>query len=136
MKKKPMKEVTAAPAPVYWDRLREKLKKREGVTFLWGMSPIPGTFTANVFHEDMPMPLCVVYYNFFGNEGIQINNSFTFEYVRRSGLRTLIHEKMLEAYPDRWILSGAGTESGTAWMKATGYKKTSLGWEFRRKKKN
>jgi hypothetical protein len=118
----------------YWNTLRKKLKARNGLTMLFGRAAIPGTFTAEAYHEDCPMPLCVVWFGFFGLQGIQIQNSFTFEYVRRAGLRSFIHEQMVKAYPDRYVLSGAGTKSGEAWMKAVGYRKTAAGWEWHPKK--
>lgn len=119
----------------YWRQLRDKLKHENGLSFHYGKAGAPGTFTAEAYHEDCPMPLCVVWFGFVGLNAIQIQNSFTFEYVRRCGLRTFIHRKMLEAYPGRYILSGAGTKSGQAWMKSVGYKQTKAGWECHPKAK-
>lgn len=119
----------------YWKTLQADIKAKRKLSFHFGRSAIPGTFTAEAYHEDCPMPLSVVWFGFFGLQWIQIQNSFTFEYVRRAGLRTYIHEEMLKAYPSRNVLSGAGTKSGEAWMKAAGYKKTRAGWEFHQKAK-
>lgn len=130
-----MKKKKAAYRSPYWDRLRKELKVRDGVTYQFGQSTNPGSHTLEIFHRDMPMPLCVVWFNFFGLKGIQILNSFTFEHARRCGLRTYAHEMLIASYPERYILSGAGTESGSAWMKAVGYKQTAAGWEFRPRRK-
>lgn len=119
----------------YWKQLKADIRANRKLSFHFGCAAIPGTFTAEAYHEDCPMPLAVVWFGFFGLKGIQIQNSFTFELVRRAGLRTYIHEKMLAAYPSRYILSGAGTKSGSAWMKAVGYKQTDAGWEFHPKAK-
>ena len=119
----------------YWKTIKADIRASRKISMHWGRAAIPGTFTAEAYHEDCPMPLCVVWFGFFGLKGIEILNSFTFEYARRSGLRTYIHKQMLEAYPGRYILSGAGTKSGEAWMRVTGYKKTAAGWEFHQKTK-
>lgn len=116
----------------YWKSLRVKLRAKDGVTLAYGESSIPGCHTIEVRHQDFPMPLAVVWFSFFGLNGIQIYNSFVFEKVRRCGLRTMIHEEMLRSYPKHYVISGAGTTSGQAWMKATGYRKTKAGWEFHR----
>ena len=121
------------PLP-YWEELRKKLRGEHGLTYQFGKAAIAGTFTMEAFHDDCPMPLCVVWFNFCGLDTVQILNSFTFEYVRRSGLRSYLHRKMSEAYPTRRIISGAGTDSGIAWMKAAGYKQCKAGWEYRPKK--
>ena len=117
--------------PTYWDTLKDEIRKRRKLTFHFGQAAIPGTFTAEAYHANFPMPLCVVWFNFCGLDTTQILNSLTFEKVRRAGLRTFIHEQMTAAYPSRRIVSGAGTASGEAWMKAAGYKKTKAGWEYR-----
>ena len=119
----------------YWETVKDDIRARRKIKFYFGQAAVPGTFTAEVYHDHCPMPLSVVWFGFSGLDCIQIQNSFTFEYVRRAGLRTYINEKLLESYPNRYILSGAGTESGEAWMKAAGYKKTKSGWEYRRKAK-
>jgi len=117
----------------YWQSLRKQIKARRDLVTMFGRAAIPGTQTIELFHYDLPMPLCVVWYQFSGLDCIQIDNSFVFEHVRRCGLRTMAHEQLLRAYPDHWFLSGAGTKSGAAWMRAVGYRQTSSGWEFRRK---
>lgn len=112
---------------------RDKIKNRYGLSFSYGRSGVPGTYTAEACHEDFPMPLCVVWFGFVALDGIQILGSFTDERYRRCGLRTYVHESMTKAYPTRHIVSGGGTKSGAAWMKATGYKQTKAGWEFHQK---
>jgi hypothetical protein len=119
--------------PKAFQRLRKLVRERRGLTVLYGKAANPGTFTVEIFHEEMPMPVCVVWFRFFGLEGIEIDNSFTFEYLRRCGLRTMAHNFLVRAYPEHYFLSGAGTKSGAAWMKAVGYRQTSAGWEFRPK---
>jgi hypothetical protein len=122
--------------PEQWERYRKDARARERLQFRFGRAAQAGVFTAEVYHEDLAGPLAVVWLNYFGLGGIQILNSFVFEYVRRCGLRTFIHEKLLACCNEcDLILSGAGTESGAAWMKATGYVKNKNGWEFRRPKK-
>lgn len=116
----------------YWKSVCEDIRARRKLRALFGHAAIPGSFTVEAYHDDCPMPLAVVWYGFFGLQGIQIQNSFTFEHVRRSGLRTYLHETMLYGYPGHYILSGAGTKSGEAWMKAIGYRRTKAGWEFKR----
>ena len=116
--------------------MRSELKSRAGcLSYGYGKSGIPGTTTIEAYHEDMPMPLGVVWYSFAGLNCVQIYSSFVDGHYRRCGIRTYLHEKLLAAYPHvERVLSGAGTKSGMAWMKAVGYKKTAAGWEYHRKK--
>lgn len=117
------------------EQIRDELKRRgRPLGFCYGQSGIPGVFTIEATHELMLVPIGVVWYTMVGLQGIQIENSFIDERFRRCGVRTYLHEKLLASYPDRtWVISGGGTKSGQAWMRAAGYKKTKMGWEFKRK---
>lgn len=126
----------SAKVPSAWERYRKDAKARERLEFRFGRAASPGVFTAEVYHEELPGPLAVVWFNYCGQDTIHILNSMVFEYVRRCGLRTFIHEKLLAICRDvDRIVSGGGTESGAAWMKSVGYVKSKAGWEFRRPKK-
>jgi hypothetical protein len=119
-----------------WERVRQNVRARERIELRFGRAAQPGVWTAEVYHEEMRGPLAVVWFTYFGRDGIEILNSFVYEHVRRSGMRTFIHEEMLRLIADRdLIVSPGATVSGAAWMKATGYVKSKAGWEFRRPKK-
>lgn len=135
-KRRSRRKAAGAKVPEQWERYRKHCRAREHLEFRFGRAAQPGVFTAEVYHEELPGPLAVVWFNYFGLGGIQILDSFVFEYVRRCGLRTFIHEKMLAICNEcELIVSGGGTESGAAWMKSVGYVKNKRGWEFRRPKK-
>jgi len=116
------------------DDIRSEIGKdqslRQTVIVQLGRSALPGNFTLEAYHNDFPMPLAVMWFNFCGLKLIQINNIYTFEPMRRCGLMTLLQETMLRWYPDRNLITGAGTDSGRAWMVANGWKKTDSGWEL------
>ena len=61
----------------------------------------------------------------------EVQNSYVPEWCRRCGIRSLINEKILKDYIA--ITTDAATSYGNAWMKANGYKQTSLGWIKKRK---
>lgn len=115
--------------------LRAELKNGH-YTMDLGYSTVPGTRVIELRHRDMPMPLGCVWFRQLSDEVIEILHSNTIEWGRRCGVRTALHNRLFEYWPGlKSIVTGNGTESGAAWMRATGYKETAKGWEFRRKAK-
>ena len=116
-----------------FEEIREDVQARRKLTYLHGKPGLQGCYAIEAYHDDMPVPIATVWYAFFGLTGIQTLNSYVWEQLRRCGLRTYLHEKLLAAYPKHTlVISGAGTREGKAWMKSAGFKKTANGWEFRR----
>lgn len=117
-----------------WAEIGREIKSRTHLSYHYGRAAIPGLDTIEAYHRDLPWPVGIVWYNFVGLNALQVLNSFVFENLRRCGVRTYLHERLLSAYPNRdLIITTSGTKSGLAWMKATGYKQTENGWEFHRK---
>ena len=116
----------------------EQFRNREGLTYGFGRSALPGIYTIEVMHTDWGTPIGCVWYRQIGaNKIIEITQSFIREDCRRCGLRTYLHEKLQEAYPEvTKIITGGGTKEGRKWMLATGYRKTEDGWTFTVKGKN
>lgn len=97
----------------------------------FGRTSCPGTFTIEANLWTMAYPLAAVWYQFVDGRTIQVMNSFVTAGVRRCGLRTFLHEKMIDAYPTvNRIISDSGTREGAAWMKAVGYQRTKDGYWF------
>lgn len=54
---------------------------------------------------------------------IKISNSYVQEMVRRAGLRTWMHRKMLEDFPEtRMIVTARATEFSLPWLNKMGFK--------------
>lgn len=114
---------------------RKEIKARDGVTYGFGRTGIPGTFTIEAYHRDFPMPIGTVWYQFSGRHILDSLNSFVDERFRRCGVRTYLHEKLLYTYPTvTRFQSGGGTKFGIAWMKAMKFKQTDHGWIYERPK--
>ncbi len=116
---------------------RAELKRRDAelITIAPGRSTVPGCRTLELCHKDFPMPLGIIWISFPGRETAYINNSFVDERFRRCGIRSMLHWKPFDYWPNlKRIISGGGTEQGKAWMTAIGYKQTVDRWEFRKKR--
>jgi hypothetical protein len=96
----------------------------------YGHAVAPAVHTIEFYHRDCPQPLGIVWFWFSGADRLEILNSFVFELVRHCGIRTFLHDRLREHYPERDIISQRGTESGEAWMTAAGYKRGRPGWIF------
>lgn len=100
-------------------------------------SVVPGTFACCLTVPMMPMPLGTVYYRHVGNAdkggAVEIVDSFTSKEFRRIGIRTAIHDTMLEWWPDTAFFTGQGNEKSEAWLKKMGFKPHPvLGWYLRK----
>jgi hypothetical protein len=120
--------------PEKWPEERKAI--REGrVLIQWLPSGVAGTYTATASVESLPFPIARVDYRFVGypEAAIDVLMSTVHPYLKRCGLRTLIHKTMLTAYGQiNLIRTDNGTPEGRAWMRATGWKQTDRGWEYRR----
>lgn len=92
----------------------------------------PGTNAIEAITPGLPYPIAVVWFRFRNHYAIDIMNSWTFDPLRRLGLRTYLHRRMIECWPSVLeVYSAAATPSGEAWMLAAGYKKCWDGWRYR-----
>lgn len=125
--------------PERWPEERKAI--REGRVLIVGVaSGVPGIWTAVAAVDGLSQPIGRVDYGFFGfgtkRPTLNIVNSWVHQDLRRCGLRTLIHQRMLEWYPEVVLIrSDRGTADGAAWMKAVGYREAAGGWEFRPKRR-
>jgi len=96
-------------------------------------STVPGVFVYEASVEDLPCPACVVYARWSSIPGvIEILSSHTMEARRRCGLRTVINDTLVTSGDVRSIISRTGTDTGSAFMKAYGYRlgSDSRPWVF------
>lgn len=133
------KKVYKAPVADWWEAHRKDWRERKQIHIAWAPSGIPGTRVLMVTSDHFPYPIAMVWWHHARN-GTQIHivNSFVIEKARRCGLRTYLHEMLLEWYPNvRKIVTDDGTPEGLAWLKATGFKQVSADgcWEYRRPRK-
>lgn len=88
-----------------------------------------GCKQATLWVTGWPIPAGVVWFLAFDNEKagtLQVLHSYTLPEWRRKGVRSAIHQAMLDSTPGALILTGSpSTESGEAWMKSQGFKKNS-----------
>lgn len=118
--------------------IRDELKRQDAelITIAPGRSIVPGCRTLELCHKDLPMPIGIIWISFPGRETAYVNNSYVDERFRRCGIRTMLHWKLFDYWPNlKRVISGGGTESGQAWMRAIGYTRTADRWEFRKKKR-
>lgn len=97
----------------------------------------PGTIQITASIPCCPCPMGVVWITFPMNGTIESQSSFVDARVRRCGIRTAIHNYMLDTFPDIYrIVAASGSYDGQHWMEATGFKQNKKGdWIFTRKKR-
>lgn len=120
----------------FWPRIRQEIK--DGKLFYgYGKTAIPGTVTIEATHQDCCMPLGIVWYRWISENQIDIVYSYVRPSVRRCGVRTYLHQRLLACYPHARITTNSGTTEGMQWMSKTGYKFNPPGeWVFERCSQN
>jgi hypothetical protein len=103
-----------------FETLRQKIKNGEGHVLHTSL-PINGTSAAAFVHFDLPFATGVVQYNHEADGSVAVLHSFVHHALRRCGVRTRIHEEMLDWYPGATFVSAQGSPSGAAWMRSMGY---------------
>jgi hypothetical protein len=122
--------------PDQYDSFREDIRALRRTCYGFGQTSVPGIHTIEATYQFWDYPAATVWFRFVGLATIEILNSLVVEKLRRCGLRTYLNKALFEAYPQVvLILTQRGTPDGEAFMKASGYRQTELGWELRRKKK-
>lgn len=97
----------------------------------------PGTVQITGSIACCPSPMGIVWIGFTLNDTIETYGSFVDSRVRRCGVRTAIHNYILDSFPevDR-IVTASGSSYGQPWLIATGFKQNERGdWIFKRKAK-
>lgn len=96
----------------------------------WGKATNNGVFTCEAYIHDLPQPVGLVWYGFFGgNKTIVILDSYVMEKYRRLGIRTKIHNVMIESYKNciSTIMTQAGTKYSLPWLKKMKFKQNQDG---------
>ncbi len=109
--------------------LHDDLKHRRGLSWNHGNSTVPGCRVIEATYIETPAPIGVIWYRHGHCKGvIEILGMFVIDYYRRCGVATFLLEKLVAAFPATTsVVSGDGTEYGSAWMRANGFTKTSAG---------
>ena len=107
--------------------LRGELKKGNGQA-CFGTSRANGCRTVEFLHDEMPVPLGVLWYQWNGNAQIEIMSVYVIDYARRCGIANRMLKALLDAYPKKIkrVMSGSGTRFGKPWMQAFGFKQDKL----------
>lgn len=109
--------------------LHADLKAKRGVSYAHGNSTVPGCRVIEATFIENPGPVGVIWYRHGHSKGvIEILGMFVIDYYRRCGLASYLLEKLVAAFPATVsVVSGDGTEYGSAWMRANGFVRTSAG---------
>ena len=117
-----------------WDIARKQAKDPQRRQFHFGNTRLPGCEEIHLCVECLPWPVGMVWYRWVGNSTIETLHSYVFERLRRCGIRTALHESLIQSYPQatRFITASGSKDGGEAWLKATGFKKNRRtgDWEF------
>jgi hypothetical protein len=122
--------------PTNFDWVADEIRKGR-IEWRWlADTGIPGTQAIIATTPHVPFPVGQVWYRHRNHKVLDIMNSFVFEHCRRCGVRTFLHNELINLYGDLTeIYSNDATDSGAAWMTATGFVKRPDGWHFRVRRK-
>lgn len=129
-----MLEAIAKP-DTFWPKLAAELKTdRSRLFYGWGQSAVPGVKMIEAVHPDCGCPIGTVWFRWISESQIDILYSLVRPGVRRCGIRTYLHERLLETWPNARITTNSGTMDGIQWMTKVGFKFNPPGeWVFERK---
>lgn len=97
---------------------------------------VPGTWSMVGTHPNWPFPVAFVWFRYsLDNKRLEVLNSFVTDGIRRNGFRTRAQSEIFKMFGDiDRIETQLGSESGTKWMEAVGYKQNKSGlWGITRR---
>ena len=114
-----------------------ELSTSDEISIGWRFSTIPGTLVCEAVDSRTAAPVGVVYYRVNDTDKrIEVLRANVIGWARRKGIRSRINDWLLDAYKGYYLYSQTGTDDGTAFMKAYGYKKLKSGaWVYRRRRR-
>jgi len=113
-----------------WKWLREDIKEGKDIEVLWDYTNTHGTLVAQLYHKQIAFPLGNVWFRAEGDR-ISILQSYVHEDLRRCGVRSRIHEEMLEWYSEDFY-TYSSTRKSKPWLEKMGFTKDSGGWRLKR----
>lgn len=116
-----------------WESSRNQAKDPGSRIIIFGEPRVPGCCTIQVCIPQCPMPVGTVWYRWNGNSVIEVLQSYVVGPLRRCGLRTALHNQMIDSYPTvKKIITAGANDTSKPWLKATGFRinKESGDWEF------
>lgn len=121
-----------------WKWVKDEIHKGN-IRIGYSETTCPGTYAVEATIGGLPMPIATVWIRHSGNKTIETLQSYVMAPLRRCGLRTLMHRRMIRDYPSTSkVTTGAGSkEGGKAWLQSTGFKQNAEGdWVYRVKKRD
>lgn len=103
--------------------LRRKLKLRQGVSFRFGTSTIPGTTTIEASHEDVGMPVATMWWRWVGNSTVEIMSMYTPSWARQCGLQAFLFERLVHYARPRRVTTASDTRYSRGWLAKRGFKR-------------
>lgn len=113
------------------------MAKKLEVEVSWRATIVPGTYAAEATIPSFACPIGCVYWRYGeGNDTIEILTSFTINSLRRKGIRTQIHDAMVEFLGRTRFVTTTGNKRSTPWLIKMGFKKNERGvWVLKIKEK-
>lgn len=93
---------------------------------------VPGTIALVATWSPIPSPIATVWYRLAARrDELEIVHSWVREAAQRQGIRSRLNTELFRGYPKcKRIVTQSGTESGLAFMRATGYKQHKSGYWY------
>ena len=96
----------------------------------------PGTLAIVAVNRLLPYPVGMIWFRWRGSYAADILNMYVVADLRRLGIATYLHEKMIACCADLTeIYTQNGNAHSTPWLKAIGFKRRSTGWYFEVKRR-
>lgn len=113
------------------------MSKKIKVAVSWRETIVPGTYAAEATISSFACPVCCVYWRYGeGNDTIEILTSFTLKSFRRRGIRTQVHDSMVDTLGRTRFVTTTGNKRSTPWLIKMGFKKNKRGiWVLKVKEK-
>ena len=108
------------------------IRARTGLTYGWRHTTVPGCKVIEAVWEDDVHPIGSVWFIRRGHATIEICESYVPLCYRRLGIRTFLHEKMLESHPSIVaFVTAASTSESKPWLLKMGFKRSPAdGWRL------
>jgi GNAT superfamily N-acetyltransferase len=111
-----------------WGYEKEQVQRRNMQWTHLNETGIPGTeaFIATV--NSMPMPVGIIWFRWNTRRTIGIMNIYVLESLRRQGVATWLHNKLVEVISPDCVYTMSANDMSEPWLTKLGYEKADDGW--------
>ena len=120
-----------------YDYFRTTVKDGTKVKFAYRNCAVPGVYVMEALHMDCACPIGTVWFRFLNRRTLEILHSYVVGQVRRCGLRTRMHQKMLHDHPRVWtVTTDNSTRQSRPWLLKIGFARADDGtWKLNTRKR-